>query len=183
MCLPHDKFVEEHILVMKACKELGYEPVALLWRASSAAAKFQQEGLGVEQLETFVPMSSLGAAPYRVWLTWGQARRRRGAFLAHPGLHYRNIALGPLLWPSVAAFFWEELAQRYRLWQAARHYFRRHAPRAIRLWGGGILAEGNIVAKSFNGRRRPLLFLWVGAAVDNFLTGTLASPGEGDPIR
>jgi hypothetical protein len=167
LCLPHDKFVEEHILVMKALKNLGYDPVVLLWRASKAAVKFQQEGLEVEQLETFVPTSSMGAAPYRVWLTWRQGWRRRREFLTHPGLRYRNIALGPLLWPSMVAFFWEELAQRYRLRQAARQYFRNHAPRAIRLWGGGILAEGRIVSKSLPGKPRPLTFLWVGAAVED----------------
>lgn len=167
MCIPHDKFVEEHILVMKALKNRGYDPVALLWRASKAAVKFQQAGLWAEKLETFVPMPSIWEAPYRVWLTWRQARRRRDEFLAHPGLKYRNIALGPLLWPSVRAFFWEELAQRYRLRQAAKHYFCSHFPRAIRLWGGEILAEGVIVSKSLNGKQRPLTFLWFGASVED----------------
>jgi hypothetical protein len=159
--------VEEHILVMKALKNRGYDPVALLWRASKAAVKFQKEGLWAEKLETFVPMPSIWEASYRVWLTWRQARRRRDEFLAHPGLQYRTIALGPLLWPSVRAFFWEELAQRYRLRQAAKHYFCSHSPRAIRLWGGEILAEGIIVSKSLNGKQRPLTFLWFGASVED----------------
>jgi hypothetical protein len=167
MCLPHDKFVEEHILVMKALKNLGYAPVALLWRASEAVAKFRQEGLRVEELETFVPISSFWDAPYRVWSTWCQASRRREEFLRHPGLRYRNLALGPLLWPSVVAFFGEELAQRYRLQQAARAYFAGHAPCAIRLWGGETLAEGRIVSQSLTGKKRPLIFLWVGAAVED----------------
>jgi hypothetical protein len=167
MCIPHDKFIEEHILVMQAFKSLGYDPVALLWRASKAAVRFQQAELRAEKLETFVPMSSIWGAPFRVWLTWRQARRRRYEFLAHPGLEYRNIPFGPLLWPCLRSFFWEELAQRYRLQQAAKQYFLSHSPLAVRLWGGEILAEGFIVSKSLNDRQRPLTFLWFGAAVED----------------
>ena len=92
---------------------------------------------------------------------------RRREFLAHPRLQYDNIALGPLLWPSVVCFFWEELSQRYRLQQAAKKYFASHAPRAMRLWGGGILVEGRIVSESFGDQPRPQLFLWVGAGVED----------------
>jgi len=165
MCIPHDKFVEHTILSMKAIKNQGYDPVALLWRASKAAVKFEQEGLWVEKLETFVPMASIYDAPRRVWLTWRQARSRRQEFLSHPGLKYCNIPLGPLLWPSVVSFFWEELSQRYRLRQAASQYFASHSPLAIRLWGGGTLAEGRIVSKSLNDKQRPLVFLWFGAVM------------------
>lgn len=167
ICLSHEKFVEHNVLFMKALKKQGYDPVALLWRASEAAAKFQQEGLCVEELETFVPMPSIWEAPYRVWLTWRQARRRRHEFLAHPGLQYGNIALGPLLWPSVRAFFWEELPQGYRLRQAAKRYFASHSPLALRPWGGGTLSEGLIVLKSLNGKQRPLIFQGFGASVEN----------------
>ncbi len=167
MCIPHDKFVEHTILSMKALKNQGYDPVALLWRASKAAVKFKQEGLWVEKLETFVPMTCIYDAPWRVWLTWRQARLRRHEFLAHSGLQYRNIPLGPLLWPSVVSFFWEELPQRYRLRQAAKQYFTSHSPLAIRLWGGGTLAEGRIVSISLNDKQRPLVFLWLGALMED----------------
>jgi hypothetical protein len=167
ICLSHDKFVEHSIISMNALKNQGYDPVALLWRASKAAVKFEQEGLWAEKLETFVPLACIWDAPYRVWLTWRQARLRRREFLAHPGLHYRTIPLGPLLWPSVFAFFWEELTQRYRLLQAAQNYFASHAPVAIRLWGGGTLVEGRIVASCLNQQQRPLVFMWFGAAMED----------------
>lgn len=167
ICIPHDKFVEHSVLSMKAMKNQGYDPVALLWRASKAAVKFKQEGLWVEKLETFVPMACIWAAPYRVWLTWRQARLRRHEFLAHPGLQYNNTPLGSLLWPSVVFFFWGELPQRYRLRQAAKQYFASHFPLAIRLWGAGTLAEGRIVSKSLNDKQRPLFFSWFGGAMEN----------------
>jgi hypothetical protein len=167
ICSSDEKFKEDSVPIMKALKARGYDPVALLWRASEAAVKFQQEGLGAEELETFVPMASIWEAPYRVWVTWRQARRRRHEFLAHPGLQYRKVALGPLLWPSMQAFFGEELAQRYRLRQAAKKYFANHFPKAIRLWGRGVLAEGSIVSRSLNDQRRPLTFFWFGAYFDN----------------
>ena len=167
LCSSEEKFVEDSVPLMKALKCRGYEPVALLWRASGAAAKIQQEGLGAVELETFIPLSAVLEAPYRVWLTWRQARRRRHEFLALAGLQYRNIALGPLLWPSVFSFLWEELAQRYRLQQGAKHYFAHHAPKAIKLWGAGILSEGAIVAMSFNQEQTPITFYWGWAFYEN----------------
>jgi hypothetical protein len=160
ICSSEEKFMEDSVPIMKALKARGYDPVALLWRASAAAGKFQQEGLTIDELETFVPMSSIWEAIYRVWVTWRQARRRRHEFLAHPGLQYRKVALGPLLWPSMQSFFWEELAQRFRLQLAAKKYFADHAPRAIRLWGGGLLAEGSIVSKGLTDRQKPLSIYW-----------------------
>jgi hypothetical protein len=167
ICLPHDLFVEHNVLVMKAIKKRGYDPVALLWRASPAAVKFQQEGLCAAELESFVPLSAIWEAPFRVWLTWCQARSRRQKFLNHPGLKYGRIPLGPLLWPSLVSFFWEELSQRYRLREATRKYFASHSPLAIRPWGGGTLAEGLIVSQNINGQQRPLTFIGFGAAVEN----------------
>lgn len=160
ICSSEEKFMEDSVPIMKALRARGYAPVALLWRASEAAVKFQEEGLSAEELETFVPLSSLLEAPYRVWVTWRQARRRRHEFLAHPGLQYRKVALGPLLWPSMQSFFGEELAQRYRLQQAAKKYFADHSPRAIRLWGGKTLSEGYIVSKSLNDHQNPLFIYW-----------------------
>ena len=163
ICLPDDKFVEDCVPLMKALKVRGYDPVALLWRASAAVDKIRRQGLEAEELETFAPMSAVWEAPYRVWRTWRQARDRRREFVAHPGLRYRNFSLGPLLWPSVVSFFWEELAQRYRLHQAARQYFASHSPRAVRLWGGGLLAEGSICSKGLGDHQKPLTFFWIWA--------------------
>lgn len=161
LCSSEEKHVENILPLMKALKSRGYSPVTLHWRASKVVERIQQEGLRAEELENFVPISSLWEAPFRVWLTWRQARRRRNEFLLHPGLQYHNISLGPLLWPSIRAFFGEELAQRYRLQQAAKQYFSGHFPKAIRAWGGGVLAEGAIALQSLNENQRPLNFFWI----------------------
>jgi hypothetical protein len=160
ICSSDQKIIEDTLPIMKALKARGYDPVALLWRASAAAVTFQQEGVRAEQLETYVPWAAIWEASYRVWVTWRRARRRRHEFLALPGLQYHKIALGPLLWPSMQAFFGEELAQRYRLQQAAIKYFASHSPRAIRPWGGGAHPEGDIVSKSSQGNQRPLFIYW-----------------------
>jgi len=167
LCIPSDKFVQDHLPLMKALAARGYQPVALLWRASPAAAPIQQAGLGVAELETLVPLSGIFAAPYRVWLTWRQARRRRAEFFSHPELRYAEISLGPLLWPAVLAFFGEELASRYRLKLAARNYFAHHAPKAIKLWGRGVLAEGAVVASVLKGNQNPVTFFWGWAFYEN----------------
>ena len=120
----------------------------------------QQEGLGAEELETFCPGAAIWSAPCRVWRTWRQASRRRHEFLGHADLHYGDIPLGPLLWPSLQAFFGEELAQRYRLQQAAKRYFDIHTPKAIKVWGGGVLPEGAIVLKSLKDNQKPLILYW-----------------------
>jgi hypothetical protein len=161
ICSSEKKHVENVLPLMKALKNRGYFPVALHWRASQARKKIQQEGLGWEELETFVPLAALWEAPYRVWLTWRQARRRRNEFLANAELQYHHIALGPLLWPWMRSFFWEELPQRYRLQQAAKQYFAGHSPKAIRAWGGGVISEGAILLKSLNDSQRPLNFFWI----------------------
>ena len=147
--------------LMKALKKRGYSPVALHWRASKARETIQQEGLGAAELETFCPGAALWSAPFRVWRTWRQASRRRHEFFGHGDLHYGDIPLGPLLWPSMQAFFWEEMAQRYRLQQAAKQYFAGHTPKAMRVWGGGVLPEGAIVLKSLKDNQKPLNFFWI----------------------
>ena len=167
ICSPDEKFIEDSVPIMKSLKNRGYNPVALLWRASKAREKFLKEGLEAEELETFSPISSLWKGTYRVWLTWCVAWRRRQEFLSNPGLQYHNISLGPLMWPSVLFFFWEELAQRYRLLQAAQKYFVSHSPRAIRPWGGGAHPEGTIVLRGLSGKKRPFFIYWFWAFYEN----------------
>jgi hypothetical protein len=167
LCSSEETHITNILPLMKALKSRGYDPVTLHWRASKVVERIQQEGLGAEELETHMPIPSLWEAPYQVWLSWRKARLRRNEFLSHPGLQYRNIALGPLLWASIRSFFWEELPQRYRLRQAAQKYFAGHFPQAIRFWGGGVLPEGSIVFKSLQGNQKPLNFFWIMNYFDN----------------
>ena len=161
LCSSGRQHINNIVPLMKALQKRGYSPVALLWRASKARETIQQEGLAAEELETFCPGAALWSAPFRVWRTWRQASRRRHEFFGYGDLHYGDIPLGPLLWPSMQAFFWEELAQRYRLQQAAKKYFAGHTPKAMRVWGGGVLPEGAIVLKSLKDNQKPLNFFWI----------------------
>jgi hypothetical protein len=170
LCSPDPKHVGNILPLIKALKERRYDPVALQWQAFQSQAEFQQAGLRAENLETYAPMSVLWEPTVRVWRTWRQARRRKSQFFAHPGLKYRDISLGPLLWPSVQSFVWEELAQRFRLQQAAKAYFTVHQPLALRVWGGGVLPEGAILLQSIDrcgDTRRPLIFFWIMNYYDN----------------
>jgi hypothetical protein len=167
LCSPAENHVANILPLMKTLKTRGYSPVALHWRASQAVASIRREGLRAEELETYAPIASLWESPLRVWSTWRQARQRQQEFFTHPELQYHHIFLGPLLWPSVQSFFWEELAQRYRLQQAAQKYFTSHFPTAIRVWGLGVLPEGSIVLKSLKGHQKPLNFFWILNYIDN----------------
>ncbi len=167
ICSLDEKFIEDNVPIMKSLKSRGYNPVALLWGAAKAREKFLKEGLKAEELETFSPISSWWEGTYRVWLTWCVAGRRRQEFLANSGLQYHHISLGALMWPSVLFFFWEELAQRYRLLQAAQKYFVSHSPRAIRPWGGGAHPEGAIVLRGLSGKKRPFFIYWFWAFYEN----------------
>jgi len=172
LCNSDIKFVEDVVFLMKALENRGYDPVTLHWRASKAVGQIRQAGLRGEELEAYVPMSSLWQAAYRAGVTWRQARTRRLELENNPELAYRGISLGPLLWSAVRDFFWEELPQRYRLRLAAKNYFSRHVPLAMRLWGGGELMEGAILFNSLPENQKPLIFFWMLHYFD--------SPYEGD---
>lgn len=161
LCSSDLKFVEDVDFLMKALQARGYDPVTLHWRASKAIGPIQQAGLRGEELEVYVPMSSLWLSAYRVWVTWRQAKKKRQEFEKNSGLEYRNTLLGPMLWPVVRDFFWEELAQRHRLRLAAQNYFAIHTPLAMRLWGGGDLMEGSILFKSLPENQNPMIFFWM----------------------
>jgi hypothetical protein len=167
LCSSEGRHIGNIVPLMKALKKRGYSPVVLQWRASEARNTIQREGLEADELETFCPGAALWSAPFRVWRTWHQASRKRHEFFSHADLHYGDIPLGPLLWPSMQAFFGEELAQRYRLQQAARRYFASHCPQAMRVWGGGVLPEGAIVLKSLQDKQKPLKFFWIMNYFDN----------------
>ncbi len=161
LCSSDEKHVDNILPLMNALKRGGYSPVSLHWRASRAVGIIRGKGFRAVELEAYCPNRSLWEATLRILLTWRQASRRRNEFQTHPGLQYRKINLGPLLWPSIKAFLGEELAQRYRLRKSVEKYFADHFPVAIRAWGGGHLAEGAVLLQCVNRRQRPLKFFWI----------------------
>ena len=167
LCSPDPKHIGNIVPLLQAMKKRGYSPGVLLWRASKAKEIIQREGLRAEELETYCPGPAIWSAPFRVWRTWRRASRRRHEFFGHADLQYGGIPLGPLLWPSLQAFFWEELSQRYRLQQAVQRYFASHCPQAMRVWGGGVLSEGAIMLKCPKDNQKPLNFFWILNYFDN----------------
>lgn len=164
LCSSAYKHVENILSIMKALKNISYNPVALCWQAYKGAEQVREEGLQVEELEKWTPISSIWSSTFLSYQAWKRAMAKRQQFLAHPELQYQGVSLGSLLWPSVKYFFGGELAQRYRYFLGIKKYLDSHFPLAIKLWGGGILIEGDIVVKYLKRREnRPLFFyyFWV----------------------
>ena len=157
LCSSADKHIAHTVSIMKALKNRGYNPVALCWEAFRGADKVRSEGLMAQELEKWVPISSICAALYRVFKTWGKARSRRKDFLKNPEFQYRSVSLGHLLWQSVQYFFVLELSQRYRLMVASKRYFNLHSPLAIRFWTT-IFPEAVIPFQSLNKNESPIIF-------------------------
>ncbi len=166
ICNSHQKSIEDILPLMKALQAQGREPVSLHWRASAAVKKIRRAGFEAEELDAWVPLSSLGMV-FRFLRLWRQVRQKRGQFFRLPEQRYRQVELGPGLWPSVRFFFLAELARRYRLWQAARRYFSRVSLQALRLWGGGVLPEGYLTWKCLGRQPKPLIFYWDWIYLDN----------------
>jgi len=167
LCSSSKKHIENIVPLMEALQRKGYRPVALTWRASQGAADVRREGLHVEELEGWVPISSYWEAPCQVLYTWAKAKNRIKQFFGIPELEYRSVPLGPLLWPSVQYFFKSELLERCQLSEAVKEYFKRHCPVAVKLWGGVSLAQGSITWRKLPQLERPLIIdNWVGIAID-----------------
>jgi hypothetical protein len=176
LCSSEDRHAENIIPLMKALKDKDQAVVAFRWQVAARGDVLQKESLPAADLEKWVSFTSLWEAPYRVFLTWKRARERREELLANPELSFRGVPVGPLLWPSVRYFFAAELSQRYRFLQAVKIYLAGQLPKAIKIWGGGILPEGHIVLKNLPKTPRPLIFNWFfGTVLDNPYESGLSS--------
>ncbi|TSA08175.1 MAG: hypothetical protein D4R73_08990 [Deltaproteobacteria bacterium] len=168
LCSSALKHVENIIPIMKSLRERGFEPIALTWRAEAGAKTIRREGLRAEDLDSWVPFSALWQVPFRVYRTWRQANKRYRELSASPELRFRNVSLGPLLFPSMKSFFLAELGQRYRFLLANGRYFAIHSPLAVKLWGGDTLAEGIVALKILREKpRRPLFIYWFWVFIEN----------------
>ena len=167
LCSSANKHVLHTYPLMKALKKRNYDPVALCWTAPQGARSIRKEGLPAEELESYIPLSTIVSGYYHMLQTWKEARRKRKEFLSNKALNYRKILLGPALWPSVIAFM-PELPRRYRLQVAAKEYFSSHSPVAIRPWTT-TLPEGVLfVRNTLNNKRRPIFFdNWAFAFIDS----------------
>jgi len=160
LCSSEDRHAENIIPLMKALKDKDHAVGAFRWQVAARRDVLQKESLPAADLEKWVTFTSLLEAPFRVFLTWKRARKRRDELLTNPELSFRGVPVGPLLWPSVRYFFAAELSQRYRFLQAVKIYLASQLPKAIKIWGGGILPEGHILLQNLPKTPRPLIFNW-----------------------
>lgn len=134
LCSSAPKHLVQCIPLVKAIEKKGYNPVVLCWGAYKGAKQIRREQLWAEELENWVPISTILVSLKKVFKSWKKAVERRKDLLSNPDLQYQSVPIGKLLWPSVNFFFVAELAQRYRLMIASKNYFERHHPLAIKFW-------------------------------------------------
>lgn len=173
LCSSAYKHVENIVPLMKALKNIGYNPVALCWHSNErytnnpGVVQIDREGLKAEQLEQWCSFSDMWKSIAGVFWTWKWAKGKKREFLSHAELSYQSVLLGSLLWPSIMFFIVSELPQSYRLSQALKKYFKYHVPLAIKLWGGVALKDGFLMWKSLEPKNIPLIFFYaVGSYID-----------------
>ena len=163
LCSSARKHVENIVPLMKALREIGYEPVALCWDTThwftekTGFEQVRKERLVAESLESRISFSCLLTAILNAFKIWKIVTSRQHEFLNHHGLLYNSVHLGKLLWPSVRYFFKVELIIRKLLWAGITAYLEFHEPVAAKPWGNGVLAEGAILA-NFLKKRNVLMF-------------------------
>ncbi|MCB4790671.1 MAG: CDP-glycerol glycerophosphotransferase family protein [Elusimicrobia bacterium] len=166
LCSSSPGHIENIIPIMKEVKKKGYNPIALCWMASSGAKKVREDGISAEELEEFVPNSSLWQSGIHMIRIWKKATSMKISFIEHPSLNYKSVPFGKLLWPSIFYFIFVEFPQKYRLNLALNKYLSIHSPLAIKLWGGGTLTEGNLVLKYISKNVKPILMYWFDGVFD-----------------
>jgi len=160
LCGSHDRHVENIAPIMKAVADMGYNPVALCWKANSGAKKVRKSGLAADELERYVTLKDIGLSLYRSFQTLIRAIRSRSGFIYNVGLHYQGVPLGRVLWPSILFYLTAELPQWCILNYAVRRYFHFHTPLAIKLWAAGLWIECHLAMKYMNREKKPLLMYW-----------------------
>ncbi|MDO9549197.1 MAG: hypothetical protein Q7J65_09570 [Candidatus Marinimicrobia bacterium] len=160
LCGSQDKHVENIAPIMKAVADMGYNPVALCWKANSGAKKVRESGLAVDELERYVTFKDIGLSLYRSLQTLIRAIKLRPGFICNAGLHYQGVSLGGVLWPSILFYLTAELPQWCILNYAVPKYFTFHSPLAIKLWASGLWIECHLAMKYMNRGETPLLMYW-----------------------
>lgn len=160
ICSSEEKHVENIVSIMKAVAEIGYNPVALCWKAHVGANNVRKSGLATDEMERYVTLKDILFSLYQTLQTFIKAVKLRKAFMHNTELYYRNVPLGKLLWPSVLFYFATEILHRSILDYASRKYFISHFPLAIKLWAGHLSIESHLAMKYMDKAKKPLLMYW-----------------------
>jgi hypothetical protein len=162
LCSSGKNHIQNILPIMAELQKRNYDPVALCWMASGGADEVKKANISAVQLENYVPIKGLWQGGLRAYRTWVAINPHRVSFLEHPALVYKGVSIGPLLWPSIKYHVFVDLPQRYRLNLALREYLSGHSPLAIKLWGGGELAESRILLQHIqaSSKPEPLLMFW-----------------------
>ena len=152
------KHIENITYLMESLKKRSYCPTALCWGTARGAEEVRKQGLRANELENLLSLSDWMQSLKRLILTTISFRGRKHQFISHPMLVYLSVPLGSLLWHSVYHLLFAEIAKRYRLMAAAKAYFMKNRPLAVKLWGRTFMPEGKIVWNCINGSQKPMLF-------------------------
>lgn len=155
LCTSEAKHLAHTIPLMKSLQCAGYNPVALCWASHDCPMKLKDIGFEAEHLEKYGTLSSIISGEFKLINTWRIAKNRKSALMEK--LQYKNVHLGPLLWPSIQFFFSNSVAQRYRLRTAIKKYYTQHNPAAIRFWTMSF-PEGTIPFNNLPPSHKPLIF-------------------------
>jgi len=167
LCSSSDKHVENIVPIMKALQRKNYRTVALCWNAAGGANKVRKEGLNVEELENYIPVSIILSSFFNLHVGRNKFKIKLKELLLDHKFYYMGVHLAEILLPSMHYFMQVDLPQRYRLDAALKKYFSLHSPAAIKLWGGGQMVEGDLVLKNIDAKKKPLLMYWFWIVLDN----------------
>lgn len=168
LCGNMEKHRAHTMPIAKALLHIGHKPVILCWQGTRNIVHFKREGIAVDLLEKYLPVSEYLLSWIYFVKVWRVFHHHRYHFCAHSRLFYGKIPLGSILWPSVQAFTFE-ISYRYRVDVSARHYAKTHDHTAIRVWTS-ILFEGTAFQRHVirHQKKRPLFFAnWGFAYYDN----------------
>ncbi len=173
LCSSEARHIENILPLMDSLKALGEEPVAVCWttcerpRTRKASRLLRARGHHAEDLESWIRLKDiLAGVLYTITVCW-LARRHRKEFTEAAWLRSHDVALGPLMWPSIQFFVLAEVLHRFYLDAAARRYFAARRVKAFKVWGEGLLHEGALALPYVKGQGRPIVMFWLSTPLDS----------------
>lgn len=158
LCSSARKHVDNLMANMVSLKDGKYPPVVLSWGAAIGIRNIIENKFEVHILEKSFSFISYIHSLFKILYTWILAKKNKSLFLRSSELEYSGVQIGELLWFSIRHFVWAELGNRWRIYKAARAYFRNSQPLAISPWGINDLPEGRMIIDALREHKRPLIF-------------------------
>ncbi|MBP7653000.1 hypothetical protein KA977_06240 [Candidatus Dependentiae bacterium] len=146
LCGNAKKHQENIIPIMKELNKIGYESIALCWRAKLAAKYLTEvEKLKVAELEYLIPFGTLIKTCFYSLITIFKLKKIYTRFSEFPEINYNGVKLDRILMRGIIFFLFSEIPMRYKFDCAVKKYFLTHHPVAVKLWGGGYVMEGSLL--------------------------------------